>query len=49
MLNQYLAFLQEAAGDEDAPSNVQSFSEIFSGWLEEKGIIGYNRWVMCDV
>ena len=42
-MNQYLSFIQEAAGDEDGPTSVQSFSEIFSGWLEEKGLIGYTR------
>jgi hypothetical protein len=43
VLNQYLSFIQEAAGDDDGASSAQSFSEIFSGWLEEKGLIGYNR------
>jgi hypothetical protein len=46
ILNQYLAFLQAQgpqAGDDSSVSAAQAFSETFSGWLEEKGIIGYNR------
>jgi hypothetical protein len=43
ILNQYLSFLQAQAGDDSSSSASQAFSETFSGWLEEKGIIGYNR------
>ena len=46
VLNQYLAMLAEQQGDGDpaqASASAKSFSEVFSGWLEEKGIIGYNR------
>jgi len=39
-LNKYLGFLQEFS---DHASTGSSFSEIFSGWVEEKAIIGYNR------
>jgi hypothetical protein len=41
VLNQYLSFLQRGDGQEHAPA--AAFSEKFSGWLEEKALIGYNR------
>ncbi len=51
VLNTYLSFLKDVIGD-DQEATAQSFSEIFSGWLEEKGIISYSRYqlhVTCDV
>ncbi len=43
VLSQYLSMLQALSSGDDQTAQ-KSFSEIFSGWLEEKGIIGYNRW-----